>query len=341
MEFNKRNLIGIIHASVWVILFFFAFGAIINLYEPLVALVHSVSNIALVMLLFYSHLQLVNRFLEKKRYGVFLLLSALFFTLVLVGRVSINLYLFQKTDILPVQSFIKPIVSVGVLVFLTSGFIWLFAIAYQLLMNRFKKERQTLALINQQQAAQLTYLKAQINPHFLFNALNNIYSLTVAKSNDAPKMLLTLSDLLRYAIYDGQRESVFLRKEVDNIEKFIALFQMKSEHPLPVFFDKQGNWDKMSIEPMILIPLVENCFKHCDFETNPHAFIHISLQTKDNTLFFTTKNTYNATDTQKDAVGGVGLENIKQRLAMRYNGLFELFFDKKETVFEVFLKIKL
>jgi two-component system, LytTR family, sensor kinase len=130
-----------------------------------------------------------------------------------------------------------------------------------------------------------------------------------------------------------------LKKEVENIEKFIALCQMKSEHPLSISFKKQGNWEGITIEPMILIPLVENCFKHCDFETNDKAFIELDLKAENNALFFTTRNTFSAADTQKDKIGGVGLENIKQRLTLRYGNRFDLHFDKKEPVFNVFLRI--
>jgi two-component system, LytTR family, sensor kinase len=339
MAVKSRKLIWVVQASVWALLMLLTFSAVSNLYEPVVAATHASLNIGLIMILFYSHLYLVNRFFEQQRIALFLFFSAIIFSLVCFFRILINLQLLVTPDFESSNEFVKPIWRIGALVFLTSGFVWLFAIAYQLLINRFKKERQNLALINQQQAAQLQYLKAQINPHFLFNALNNIYSLTVVKSDDAPKMLLTLSDLLRYAIYDGQRESVTLKKEVENIEKFIALFQMKSEHPLNISFKKQGNLDKMTVEPMIFIPLVENCFKHCDFETNEKAFIEMVLKEENGHLFFTTRNTFDDSDVQKDKVGGVGLENIKQRLALRYKEHFDIRFGKKDNVFEVRLTI--
>ena len=332
---------GFIHASVWLTLFFFAYSAVSNFYAPMLATIHSSLNILLVMVLFYSHLYLVNRFLERKKWGLFVVLSALIFSIIFGLRVFVNLEILEKPALNPINTLISPLWRIGTMVFLTSGFVWLFAIAFQLLMNRFKKERENLALINAQQAAQLNYLKAQINPHFLFNALNNIYSLTVIKSNDAPKMLLKLSDLLRYAIYEGQRETVSLKKEAEHIQKFIDLFQMKSEYPLSISFKTEGNLAEMGIEPMILIPIVENCFKHCDFETNETAFIEMILMVKDNHLSFSTVNTFNKSDAQKDAVGGVGLANINQRLALRYHDNFTFDFKEINGVFETHLKINL
>jgi two-component system, LytTR family, sensor kinase len=338
-KIQNRRLISVVHGCVWLILLVFAFGAVINLLEPTAAVLYSISNIGLAMLLFYAHLYLVNAFLEKKRYYSFLFYSGLIFFSIVGCRTFLNLQLMQKSHNLPMQTLVKPTVSVGLLVFLTSGFIWLLAIAYQLLMNRFEKERLNLRLINEQQNAQVRYLKAQINPHFLFNALNNIYSLTVAKSNDAPKMLLQLSDLLRYAIYEGQQERVPLEKEIMHIEKFIDLFQLKSENPLNIIFEKPSHVAGLFIEPMILIPIVENCFKHCDFEQNEAAFTHIHCRVDKQRLVFLTSNSFDNADKQKDKVGGVGLENIKSRLALRYGGDFLFETRIENTVFNVFLSI--
>jgi two-component system, LytTR family, sensor kinase len=342
MEKNKnRRLMGVIHSSVWLILLVFAFGAVINIFEPKVALIYSIWNIGLVMVLFYAHLFFVNAFFEKKRYALFLLCSALLFFGIVGLRTFYNLQLMGKFDTPPVQTLVKPAFSVGLLVFLTSGFIWLLAIAYQLLMNRYEKERHNLQSINEQQKAQFQYLKAQINPHFLFNALNNIYSLTVVKSNDAPKMLLQLSDLLRYAIYDGQQELVPLEKEMIHIQKFIDIFQLQSENLLNITFEKPQNTEGVFVEPMILIPIVENCFKHCDFEQNEAAFTHIKCKIEHQIVTFTTANTFNESDTQKDRIGGVGLENIKRRLALRYGNDFRFETHVKDHVFTVFLSIKI
>ena len=188
---------------------------------------------------------------------------------------------------------------------------------YQLLRNRYRTERQYLSLINSHNEARLQFLKAQINPHFLFNTLNNIYSLSLVKSDQTPQMILLLADLLRYVIYESQHEKVALEKEVIHLQKFIALFQMRHETPVNIRFETTGNAEHWEIEPMILIPLVENCFKHCDFDTNPQAFVSISLQTNQEELTFKTRNSCSWQPSQKDETGGVGLENIRSRLALQ------------------------
>jgi two-component system, LytTR family, sensor kinase len=256
-------------------------------------------------------------------------------------RVAINNLMMRDADAEGRHFFEDPKARVAALVMVTSIIVALVAVGYQLLYNRFKNEQKNLALINEQQAAQLQFLKAQINPHFLFNALNNVYSLTLAKSNDAPKMLLKLSDLLRYVIYESQKETVDLAREAQSIGQFIELFQMRSEAPLRIQFTTAGNLSGVRIEPMILIPLVENCFKHCDFDQNPAAFTKIQLETTPQYLRFFSQNTFDKTDKQKDAVGGVGLENIRRRLALRYGERFDLVFGDNVGVFTVELKIEI
>ncbi|MEK7253581.1 MAG: histidine kinase [Bacteroidota bacterium] len=270
-------------------------------------------NLAFLALLFYVNANLlVNRFLERKKYlSYFLLVAALVCALVPV-RVKINL-LFPVVNPTGLEqaSQMKGLIF-GALA--TNIGIVLLSTIYQVLVNRYAEERHTLALISRQNEAQLQFLRAQINPHFLFNTLNNIYSLAVVRSPKTADMVLQLSDLLRYVIYDSREEKVPLEKEAAHIRKFILLFQMRSEEALDIQFKITGNLAGILVEPMILIPMVENCFKHCDFDTNPAAFAKIELTVEDNCLIFKTINTKNYADRQKDSTGGVGLENIRRRL---------------------------
>ncbi len=337
---TNRQIRIAFHIVFWLlieVIFVWIFSIVFSFQDTIVVVS---SNIILLIALFYLNTEGVNRFLEQKRIGAFVAFSFISFIVLTFLRIYVSkliVWKFIPTD----GSFVFTIYQRFVFfeVF-TSLIIAVLAIFYQLLRNRYQRERQNLALINEQQAAQLQFLKAQINPHFLFNALNNVYSLTMAKSDDAPKMLLKLSDLLRYVIYDGQQNAVLLEKEMANIKKFIDLFQMKSEFPLPISLEIEGNMTGKTIEPMILIPLVENCFKHCDFETNETAFTVIKLTISETALLFFTQNTFNKNDEQKDKIGGVGLQNIHRRLALRYPDKHEFKYDFKGNVFEVSLKIQ-
>jgi LytS/YehU family sensor histidine kinase len=197
-----------------------------------------------------------------------------------------------------------------------------------------------LSIIIEQREAQLQALRAQINPHFLFNTLNNIYSLAVVKSDKTAEMVLKLSNLLRYVIYDGKAEQVELKREIAHIQQFIELFQMRSQEPLNIEFNTSGTFNSVKIEPMILIPIVENCFKHCDFDSNEQAFVCIYLQLINGELHFKTVNSKDDRNQQKDRVGGVGLENIRKRLDLKYREKYALRIHNETDKFVVELDLK-
>jgi two-component system, LytTR family, sensor kinase len=312
---NPRSL----HLLVWASLLLTGL-LVFSIYFPFwIVATHALSNVLLLVILFYGSGAIINRFYERGKIAQTILYESILFFATLIPRIYINLYLAEQykpeAEEDPVFTLFWRTTALGLA---TSAFIFVFGISYALLRNRIRREEQTRALLAEQQAAQLDFLKAQINPHFLFNALNNIYSLVELKSPDAPRMLLKLSDLLRYVIYEGRQKTVQLSKEIVHIENFIQLFQMRSEHPVNIIFETSTALKNVEIEPMILIPLVENCFKHTDFELNPKAYARIHLNCTDRTLKFTTENTFAELDRQKDKSGGVGLHNINRRLQLRY-----------------------
>ena len=208
----------------------------------------------------------------------------------------------------------------------------------RVLENRSEREKKASILLQEQSQAQIQYLKSQINPHFLFNALNNIYALAVLQSKQTPKMLLQLSDLLRYSIYESQKQKILLSKDIEQIHKYLNLINMSKEEPLNVTFEINGKINGMKIEPMLLIPLVENSIKHGDFDINSSAFLKISLHIEGNTLRFETLNSKDDSNRQKDEVGGVGLQNIQKRLALSYPN-HHFLTDDRGDCFRVVLQI--
>jgi len=186
----------------------------------------------------------------------------------------------------------------------------------------------------------LQFLRAQINPHFLFNTLNNIYSLAVVRSPQTADMVMQLSKLLRYVVYDSKAEQIPLETEVDHIEQYLQLFRMRSEAPLDITFQVSGAIEGLRLEPMMLIPLVENCCKHADFNTNEKAYIRLDLRVENGWLHFHTTNTKNDQDRQKDQVGGVGMDNLRQRLELLYPNAHRFTTQDKIAVFEVGFSIK-
>ena len=187
---------------------------------------------------------------------------------------------------------------------------------------------------------EIKLLKAQINPHFIFNALNNIYSLTYTKSETAPESVLKLSEMLRYVFYDCSSDHVKLGAEVDYISNFIAFQQMKSEHNQNIIFIHNGIKTDIDIAPMLFIPFIENSFKYSKIEEFIEAYVKISLKTDNQYLVFEIENSI-PYEGKIIPGNGVGIGNVRQRLDLLYPNKYKLDINESETKFSVNLKIEM
>jgi len=333
---NRRLQTGL-HIAFWLLAFAIHIGFFSRFFSPGVTLLRGLGNILPLVFIFYLNLFLVNRYWERGRYYLYIGMVLVLVLGVTVFRTRINL-LFPGIEraslFLGNEKF-----SWRMAALVTNTGALLVSALYQILQNRKREEQRVLEVINRQNEAQLQFLRAQINPHFLFNTLNNIYALAVAKSDKTANMVLRLSNLLRYVVYDGKAEQVALTREIEHIHQYIELFQLRSETPANIRFTIEGQTKGYMIEPMILIPLVENCLKHCDFDTNDQAFVQIALKTQPGKLFFQTINSKSNSDLQKDKVGGVGLENIQKRLQLKYPERFSFEISDKNDTFEVRLEM--
>jgi LytS/YehU family sensor histidine kinase len=326
------------HLAGW-ILFTLIYLVIFSRFWPIkTSFIRTLGNVLPMIFIFYANIFLVNRYLEKKQYVLYLAIVGIIILLLTGLRTQFNL-LFPEITYDSILNTEKRGWRLGA--FATNGSILLFSTLYQIIQNRNRMERENEQFMARQHEAQLLFLRAQINPHFLFNTLNNIYALAVVRSEKTADMVLKLSNLLRYVIYDGQEKMVRLQREIEQIGAFVELFQMRSEDPLDISFDYEGNVEGRNIEPMILIPIVENCFKHCDFDTNEKAYVRIKLKVEGRQIHFQTENSKNEMDTQKDKVGGVGLDNIRKRLELKYPDCFSLEVDNQPDRFYVNLHMQI
>ena len=180
----------------------------------------------------------------------------------------------------------------------------------------------------QQMQNQLKYLRAQINPHFLFNALNCIYALTVTQDEQAPDSVLKLSEMLRYVIDDCRADNVLLQKEVKYIQNYIDFQRIRMEREPDLTFECTQQDPNYMVPPMVLQPMIENCFKHSRLVDDPKAYVHITLRQDATGLLFTAENSIPADDdklpphptterTDQERTG-IGLDNVRQRLKMLF-----------------------
>ncbi len=189
--------------------------------------------------------------------------------------------------------------------------------------------------------AEIKLLKAQVNPHFLFNVLNNIYTLTYLEGKVAAPQILKLSGLMRYMLYESNEKLVALSKELDYLNNYLDLQQLKNEKTTRIRFQVDGNVENIQVAPLLLIPFFENAFKHGDVLDNTNGFLQANLGIKKQTLNFTIENSMAPPNNRKDKVGGIGLDNVKKRLHLLYPDKHKLDIFTRENNFIVHLTIDL
>jgi sensor histidine kinase YesM len=185
--------------------------------------------------------------------------------------------------------------------------------------------------------AELTLLKSQVNPHFFFNTLNNLYGLTVEKSDDAPKVVLKLSDMMRYTIYEGREDIVLLKDEIKYLKNYIELHKIRYQKKVIITFKYTYDEDDR-VAPLLFIILLENAFKHGVERLTKDAYIHINLTTENNIIKFCIENNYE--EPKKTRQHGIGLDNLKDRLNLIYPKKHKLLIEKDKTIYKTILEIE-
>ncbi len=203
------------------------------------------------------------------------------------------------------------------------------------------KEKEMAQLKSEKLEAEMKFLKSQINPHFLFNALNNIYTLSVIKSDNTPDNLLKLSRMLRYMLYDCKEDRVPLKKELEYIDNFVDLNKLKDSAGLNIELNLDRSQPELLVAPLIFIPFIENAFKHSKIEDLENGWISINLKIQDKKLLFNVKNSIPKSNSPKDKIGGIGLKNVKRQLELLYPQKHNLTITQTDNTFDISLKIDL
>lgn len=214
----------------------------------------------------------------------------------------------------------------------------LFSSLYKISKLNTERESETTLLRSENLASELNFLRSQINPHFLFNAMNNLYALSEAKSNQTSEMILKLSEMLRYNLYDADRPNTKISQEINYIYNYINFFKIKVEYPNNISLTT-GVKNDYDIAPMLLIPFIENAFKHSKIENDITAKIDIEVSSTDHKIVFSITNTIPTNPHHKDSVGGIGVQNVRRRLEILYKDRHDLLIEQRDDLFKVNLTI--
>ena len=204
-----------------------------------------------------------------------------------------------------------------------------------------QKDKEAADFRSEKLESEMKFLKSQFNPHFLFNALNNIYTLSIIKSEKTPDNLLKLSGILRYMLYDCKADRVTLGKEITYLKHFIDLHLLKDSRGMNVEVDLDESRPDVQVAPLLFVPFIENAFKHSRVEDLENGWIKIKLEAKEDDLVFTVKNGLPKEEFTKDKIGGIGLENVRRQLELMYPNEHELDIQQTDHQFSVYLKLKI
>ena len=215
--------------------------------------------------------------------------------------------------------------------------------SFELILHSEEQRREKEEIKKEKLYSELSFLKSQINPHFLFNSLNNIYSLTQRNSKNASQAILLLSDLMRYILYDSVQKKIKLTQEIQCLKNYIALQRLRisRKESVKIDFRESGNFSAIDIEPLILIPFLENAFKH-GVSYNRASLVSINLKVEASVIKFDVYNTKKRANTSSlDANGhsGIGLSNTIRRLNLCYPDRYELMINESPEYYETKLTI--
>jgi two-component system LytT family sensor kinase len=209
-----------------------------------------------------------------------------------------------------------------------------------LVKNEFRNNHRLYTLENDKLMLELNQLKSQLQPHFFFNTLNNLYALSTQNSPKTSSMIANLSAIMRYVLYDSSKEKVPLKNEIDFLNSYISLERIRHDNPGIIDFDVQGDIDSLQIEPLLFLPLVENCFKHALAKDIPNKYVKMALVVDDEQLIFQTTNPVSKKASNPATVGGIGLTNLAKRMELLYPGAHQLDIEQDKETFTVILIIR-
>ncbi len=341
---------------VWHLLFWLAYILFFSIQSSIVA-INSFWNIissyclyviAIMLATYFSIYFLIPKYLLNKKYYHFftiLFISAIFFTLLQKGIVYYVimplLYSPQavaritKLGFFDINSLLSNLVSIYTVV----------AVAASIkLLKSLYKNQQTTQLLNQQKLeTELKFLKSQINPHFLFNSLNNLYGLALKKSDKTPESILKLSSLLSYMLYECDSPKIPLEKEIGLLNDFIGLEKLRYGNRLELQFTINGDVEGIEVAPMLLFPFVENSFKHGASNEIEKAWININININPTMIALMVENKKSnlGSNTSKEDLEGIGLKNVKRQLDLLYPSKYELEIENKDESFKIILKLHL
>ena len=340
----QRNRVLLLHLSFWLVYLSF------NLYQASVfqrgrgydwgGLITAVS-IQLVFTMIIAYLNYFftwPRFLKHKQLWRYVLEFFIPFATLITLRVIVQRYLMDgfthRIEYFYSSFFIVQVVAITL-------FIVLFVGLLRFAVDWFELEAKKKEVENEKLMSELNFLKAQINPHFLFNTLNNLYYLAYTQSPNTTEVIAKLSQMMRYMIYDSNDAQVSLTREIEYMQNYISLEKLRLNNEIPIRFTVEGATESVFIAPLILITFLENAFKHGVSNNSSEAWVSIFISIEGTQCIYRVENSKRANTPSNHEKSGIGLANVQRRLELSYPGKFTLAVNDLPEKYAVELKLNL
>lgn len=294
---------------------------------------------ALLMGIVYANLLLlIPKLLNRKRYGLyFLILTGIIVAYILFSTTILDYYIYKNMEGWHNKRFTW---SMAGAYFFTAARYIIISFLLNLIQERHIQQQKIDAIQLEKMRSDLNYLRAQINPHFLFNTFNNLYSLALDKSDKTPEIILKLSDMMDYMLYESNETEVSLEKDVENLQNYIEIERIRQGNNAKIVFYTEGVLSGRKIAPLLFLPLIENAFKHGVNNAIENAFLEGHLSVNETAILFELKNNLPKNSHQNGHLSrGIGLENLKKRLELTYPNRYLLETRVESDVFYTTLKI--
>ncbi|HEY9007443.1 sensor histidine kinase [Ohtaekwangia sp.] len=339
----QRNRVILLHLSFWCVYISFfvyqmaSFRRHEHDIEPMEIFVQAASNgIFNILVAYLNYFIFLPRFLERKKVGQYLLEFFIPFAILMFLRVHLQRYLADGYSH-QVHYFYNSIFIVQASA--TSLFIVIFVGMLRFAQEWFEFESKKKEVENERLQAELNFLKAQINPHFLFNTLNNLYYLAYSQSPNTTEVIAKLSQMMRYMIYDTNYQQVLLSKEIEYMQNYISLERLRLNNQIPIDFTIQGNVQDARISPFIFITFLENAFKHGITNNSTDAWVKASIAMEGKTCIYRVENSKYTAPKNGHSKSGIGLQNVQRRLDLSYPGRHTLKVENTPDHYSVELKL--
>lgn len=336
---KRRNRGWIGHVVFWLVLLVILIASDFSQVGwPLVLYQKVVDIIFYAVIIYINLLYLIPNFLSHKKFWTYVALLLLAVLVLTPIKIAIQVFLFTDAP-----SFQHYFIDNQSYFFMSMFLVGSSSTIYGILSDWFIHQSEKMELQTQTMQSELKFLRSQINPHFLFNTLNNLYALTLKKSDDAPEIVLKLSEMMRYMLYECNERRVPLQKEVAYMKNYLDLERLRQHESIDIHFNLTGEVSDQTIAPLLLIPFIENSFKHGLSSQINHGWVNIDMHVEGAKLRFTIENSKGPAQPKQvhRKAGGIGLVNVRRRLNLIYDDHYHLKISNEPNVYRVTLDLNL